>query len=195
MRAPTRRRVVVAAFVAFLMGACFSASTFAQDVKAEFDKNENFAKLKKYKWGKNYLLTHQVPQDQERIYSSIVKAIDADLQGKGFVHDEQNPDFIVLYNGGGIGDIKVGAVLDTSGPSYVEWSSTNLGGAPLDVWNGTVGKLQIVIQDAQTKVAVWQGLGSKKIREPNKVMNDLQKLDKMISDIVKKTMKSFPPKK
>jgi len=195
MRIPTRGRAVAAAFLVFFIALISCAPSFAQDVKTEFDKNANFAKLKKYKWGKNYLLTHQVPEDQQRIYSSIVKSINADLQSKGFVQDEQNPDFIVLYNGGGIGDIKVGTVLDTSGPSYVEWSSANLGGNAVDVWNGTVGKLQIVVQDAQSRVAIWQGMASRKIRDPQKIMNDLPKLDKSNSDVVKKTMKTFPPKK
>lgn len=164
----------------------------AQKIDTQYDKSARFASYKRYAWDKNYLLTHQRPEDQSRIDSVLVASINRELQSKGFVLDEKNPDFRVKYEAGAVVDAKTSAAPDlvnggTPGPS---WSSNSLGGTDLDVWTSTVSRMRIMVADAASGKVVWQTQLSQKLHDPQKFMNDL---DKNVDKTVDKAMKKFPP--
>lgn len=164
----------------------------AQNVKASFDKSADFKKYKKYAWGSNYLLTQQSKADQERINMAIIDSINRNLQSEGFVEDDRNPDFRVVYEAGGLAKADVGAQRELYPGDLVNYSWGDLGGVSSDVWVYSLAKLQINVTDAATGTTVWQALASKKIRDPNKFKNNLKE---NVDKFIRKTMKSFPPKK
>jgi hypothetical protein len=164
----------------------------AQDVKSTFDKSVDFKKYKKYVWGKNYLLTRQRPDDQERINLAIIDSINRNLQARGLVEDPKNPDFIIIYEAGGLPKTDVGAQRDLYAADVVSWSWGNLAGISSDVWVYSLAKMQITVTDSATQSKLWQAMASKKITDPNKFGNNLKE---NVDKFIQKAMKSFPPKK
>jgi hypothetical protein len=166
--------------------------SYAQDVKSTYDKSADFKKYKKYKWGSNYLLTRQTKEDQERINMAIVDSINRDLRASGYVEDRESPDFVIIYEAGGLPKADVGAQRDLYAADMANWAWGNLGGMSSDVWVYSLAKVRVTVTEASTKAQVWQATASQKIRDPNKFVNNLKEnVDKFIG----KTMKSFPPKK
>jgi hypothetical protein len=164
----------------------------AQDVKSTFDKSVDFTKYKKYSWGSNYLLTRQTKDVQEQINMAIVDSINRNLQARGFVEDDKNPDFRIAYEAGGLPKADVGAQRDLYASDMVNYYWGNLSGISSDVWVYSLAKLQITVTDAATKSNLWQAMASQKIRDPQKFGNNLKE---NVDKFIQKTMKSFPPRK
>jgi hypothetical protein len=185
------RRVAVA--ILFCVGALQSPyGTFAQSVKSAYDKKTDFKKYKKYAWGHNYLLTRQHPEDQARINLAIIDSINRDLQASGFVLEQDSPDFIIIYEAGGLPKSDVGAQRDPTVTDLVNYSWGNMGGISSDVWVYSLAKMKVTVTDAATKNTVWQAAASQKIHDPMKFMNNLKE---NVDKYIQKTMKDFPPKK
>ncbi len=165
--------------VAIALLLCVSAlqapdCAHAQDVKSTYDKAADFKKYKKYRWGSNYLLTQQRPEVQAQINLAIVDSISRDLQGRGLVEDETNPDFVINYEAGGLPKADVGAQRDLNPADWVNWSWGNLGGITSDVWVYSLAKMQITVTDAVTGSKLWQAIASDEIREPTKFRRSLR---------------------
>jgi hypothetical protein len=185
------RRVAVA--ILFCIGLVQAPSgTFAQSVKSAFDKKTDFKKYKKYGWGHNYLLTRQHPEDQARINLAIIDSINRDLQSSGFVLEQESPDFIIIYEAGGLPKSDVGAQRDPTVTDLVNYSWGNMGGISSDVWVYSLAKMKVTVTDAATKNTVWQAAASQKIHDPLKFMNNLKE---NVDKYIQKAMKDFPPKK
>jgi hypothetical protein len=168
-----------------------AGNALAQNVKSTYEKTADFKKYKKYKWGSNYLLTRQRPEDQARINLAIVDSINRDLQAGGFAMDQEAPDFIIIYEAGSLPKSDVGPQRNLTVTDMVNYSWGNLGGITSDVWAYSLAKMKITITDAATKTPVWVALASMKIHDVNKLMENLkQTVDKYIQ----KTLKDFPPK-
>lgn len=168
------------------------ASVFGQKVAIQYDKAAHFKTYKRYAWNKNYLLTRQHPEDQAQIDKVIVASLDRQLQSKGYILDEKNPDFRVKYEAGALMESGTGGQPDmlnggTMGP---EWSSNGLGTPSMDVWTSTVSKMKVTVTDAASGKDVWHAFVSQKVRDPKKFMNEL---NKNVDNIMSKAMKKFPP--
>ena len=166
--------------------------TLAQNVKSSYEKTTDFKKYKNYAWGHNYLLTRQHPEDQARINLAIIDSINRDLQASGFALVQENPDFIIIYEAGGLSKADVGAQRDLTVTDMVNYSWGNLGGISSDVWVYSLAKMKVTVTDAATKSTIWQAAASQKIRDPKKFMSNLKE---NVDKYVQKTMKDFPPKK
>jgi Domain of unknown function (DUF4136) len=164
----------------------------AQDVKYTSDKSVDFKKYKKYSWGSNYLLTRQPKEVQERINMAIVDSINRTLQAAGFTEDDQNPDFRITYEAGGLAKTDVSAQRNLYASEMVNYTWGNFAGISADVWAYSLAKMQITVTDAATKNNLWQAIASQEIRDPEKFKS---KLKENVDKFVQKTMKSFPPKK
>ena len=164
----------------------------AQNVKSTFDKSVDFKKYKKYTWGSNYLLTRQTKQDQERINMAIIDSINRNLQASGFVEDDKNPDFRIIYEAGGLPKADVGSQRELYAADLPAYAWGNLGGISSDTWAYSLAKMQITVTDAATKSILWQAMASQKIRDPEKFA---EKLKENVDKFIQKAMKSFPPKK
>jgi Domain of unknown function (DUF4136) len=183
------RRLVVALLLC--VGMHPLGTVAAQSAKVTFDKSVDFTKYKKYTWGSNYLLTQQPKDVQERINMAIVDSINRNLQAKGFVEDDKNPDFRITYEAGGQPNADVGAQRNLYASDMVGYYWGNVSGISSDVWVSTLAELKITVTDAATKKHLWESTVSKKIRDPKKFKNKLQEnVDKLIQN----TMKGFPPK-
>jgi hypothetical protein len=168
---------------------------FAQKIKSDYDKSNDFTRYRKYAIGKNYLLTHQGLDRQASIDKVLVESLNRQLQSKGFVPDENQLDFRIKYEAGALMESAASTqpdMLNGGAPSST-WTSGNLGGVPLDVWSSTLTKLKLTVTDASSGMPVWTALASEKIRDPQKVLNNLDKLNTKIDDLMTKTLKSFPP--
>ena len=164
----------------------------AQDVKFTSDKSVDFKKYKKYSWGSNYLLTSQPKDVQERINMAIVDSINRTLQAAGFTEDDQNTDFRITYEAGGLPKADVSAQRNLYASKMINYTWGNFGGISADVWAYSLAKMQITVTDAVTKNNLWQATASKEIRDPEKFKS---KLKENVDKFVQKTMKIFPPKK
>lgn len=90
----------LAALVTLLMVLMLAKPVWAQRVRTDYDKTVEFSRFETYIWGRNFLITRQTPEDQARIDSAIVAAIDRHLQAKGLKRHAEKADLIVIYKGG-----------------------------------------------------------------------------------------------
>jgi Domain of unknown function (DUF4136) len=194
----TRRLIMLAGRLAVAVLFCVgllqtTGSAAAQDVKSTYDKSADFTKLHKYTWGPNYLLTHQTKDVQDEINMAIVDSINRNLKAGGFVEDDKNPDFVITYEAGGHHDVDMGAqrFLYASDMTGYYWGG-NISGITSDAWATTMTKIQITATDAATKNQLWQATASKRINDRKKFA---AKLQENVDNYIRKTMKSFPPKK
>jgi Domain of unknown function (DUF4136) len=175
--------------------ALTAASASAQKVKFVASKTENFGGFKKYAWDKNYLLTRQTPDDQKAIGEEITSSMNRQLQAKGYVLVDKDPDFTVSYEAGGIAkvDMSTAAILDydPGNPNAINQPAA-IGPVMTvsDAWSSVLGGLRITVVDARTKKKVWMGEISKSIRDPQKFMRNL---DAEVNDATAKLLKNFPP--
>ena len=117
------------------------------------------------------MVTALSPEDLSRVETVLNDSINRQLQAKGYILDERNPDFRISYDAGG--QIEGGAGvrpdllrLDTGGYSY---------GAPMDVWAATLAQMRINIVNAASNVSVWRATVSQKISDRDKFMRELNK--------------------
>ena len=71
-------------------------------IKSDYDKSNDFGRYKRYAMGKNFLLTHQTPEVQSHIDQVLVESLNRHLQAKGFILDENHPDFVITYEAGSL---------------------------------------------------------------------------------------------
>ncbi len=164
----------------------------AQSVKSTYDKSANFAKYKKYSWGQNYLLTRQTKKDEAQINLAIIDSINRDLKAAGFVLVQDDPDFVIIYEAGGVAKADVGQQGVVFVTDMINYSWVNVVGTPTDVWAYSLAKMRITVTDAATKNVLWQATASQKIQDPRKFAENLEE---NVDKYIQKTMKDFPPKK
>jgi hypothetical protein len=159
----------------------FASSTAAQKVTIDSDKSVNLTHFKRYAWGKNHLVTALHPEDVSKVESVLNDSINRQMQSKGYVLDEQNPDFRISYDAGG--QIESGTGLkplsmDTYGQGWV---------ASMDVWATTLAQMQLSIVDAKSNASVWRAIVRQKVSDRDKFLRDLNKnIDKITASALKK---------
>jgi hypothetical protein len=184
----------------FVLASCAAEATSAQKVSTTVDEKYNFSEHKRYAWRENRLLTRQHPDTNEVMDLKIVKAVNQLLAAKGFVEVKDKPDFYIYYDGGGKDQIGVGgasqvgsgpttsATTTTTGPTY------GLGNGPTlspSTWMTVNGQIEFHILDATAQEPVWETIYSKKFRDPDKA---LKNMDRELNELVTKSFKDFPPK-
>jgi hypothetical protein len=158
--------------------------TAAQKVTIDSDKSVNLTQFKRYAWGKNHMVTALRPEDVSSVEAVINGSINRQMHSKGYVLDEQNPDFRISYDAGT--QIESGAGLkplrvDTYGQGWV---------ASMDVWATTLAQMQINIVGVNSNAALWRALVSQKVSDRDKFLRDLSK---NINKITASALKKFPP--
>ena len=174
-----------------LAGAPISARKIK--IKSDYDKSNDFARYKRYTTGKNYLLTHQTPEVQAHIDKVLVESLNRHLQGKGFILDRDQPDFVITYEAGSL------AKADTSLPPDIYYGvptdspafgQIGLEGIPAEVWTYALAKLKLTVTDVGSGKPVWTARASERIPYPK---NALKNLRTRVDDLMAKTLKSFAP--
>jgi hypothetical protein len=146
----TSRQYLALGGIALLLAAI---PTFAQKIKSDYDKSVDFTRYKRYAIGKNYLLTHQGMENQAPIDKVLLDSLNHQLQAKGFILDENHPDFRIKYEARALADTAVSAQPDmvNGGAPGATWASGSLGGVSLDTWTSTLTKLNQKVDEVMTK--------------------------------------------
>jgi len=171
------------------------SSIFAQKIKSDYDKSDDFTRYKRYANGKNYLLTHRGNANQGPIDKVLLDSLNRQMQAKGFVLDQDHPDFRVKYEAGALTEsaASVQPNMSSGGVPGPDWASNSLGGVSLDSWTSTLAKLKLTVTDVGTGKRVWTALASEKFQNPQEIVNDPDKLNQKVDDVMAKALKSFPP--
>ena len=177
--------------VALLLAAA-PLSAHKIKTKVDYDKSNDFARYKRYSLGKNYLLTHQQPEVQAHMEKILVESLNLHLQAKGFVLDENHPDFTIRYEAGAFPEADVSPQPDMlyGVPLGPEFGLDGLEGIPAAVWVYALGKFRLTVTDVGTGKTVWTALATEKIDVPQKPLHHLRK---RVDDLMTRTMKTFPP--
>jgi len=160
-----------------------TSPTAAQKVTVDTDNPANLAHFKRYAWGKNHMVTALRPEDVTNVEAVLNDSINRQLQSKGYVLDEKNPDFRISYDAGG--QIESGAGIrpdllrmDTYGQGWV---------APMDVWATTLAQMQINIVGVSSNAPLWRAMVSQKVSDRDKFLRDLNRnIDKITASALKK---------
>lgn len=173
-------------FTAIVIGAVLllASSASAQKVTVDSAKTANLNQFKRYAWNMNSLMTSLLPEDKARVESALNESVNRQMQAKGYVLDEGNPDFRISYVAGGQLQGGVGVK-----PDMIYEGPTQLYTAPMDVWASTLAQLQINIVDAASNAPVWRATASEKVRDREKFMREL---NKNIDRITANALKKFP---
>ena len=159
--------------------ALLSTVLLAQSVTFDFDRAANFSSFKTYAW------TRGNPVGDDLNHQRIVRAIDAQLAGKGMVRIEAaaGPDVLVAYHASFDRDLQINAFGIGWGPVAGRTGSAR-------VEEVTVGTLAVDLVDATTRNIVWRAMASKDL-DPNAKP---EKRDKNINSAAQKLFKNYPPK-
>ncbi len=176
-----------------LVLALAAASTLAQDVRYNFDKNTNFSKFKTYKW----VSLKDAAKINNLVDKQIMDAIDAELAAKGLtkITDgsadlyvayqaavDQEKEFTSFSSGWGYGSGWYGG--GWYGPGGM--TSTTTTGSTSTIY---IGQLALDMYDSANHNLVWRGLASKTINPKSKP----EKQQKNLAKAVKKMLKNYPP--
>jgi hypothetical protein len=162
-------------------------------VKCGYDRSNDFARYKRYSLGKNFLLTHQTREIQARINQVLVESLNRHLKGKGFILDQNRPDFVVTYEAGSLAEADTSLPPDiyygvpTDSPAF---GQIGLEGIPAEVWTYALAKLKLTVTDVGSGKPVWTARASERIPYPKNALKDLRT---RVDDLMAKTLKSFPP--
>lgn len=180
---------VLLALVLLTFGA---VGVVAQDVRYDFDKDQDFSKYKTYKW----VPIKDADQPDELTAKQITAAIDAVLARKGLTKtDSETADLYIGYQTA-IGSEKQFTSYNTGwgyGPGWGGgWyghggmSTTTTYGSTSTVY---VGQLDLSMYDSTQKKLVWRGVATKTLDPKAKP----DKKQKNITKAADKLLKNFPP--
>jgi uncharacterized protein DUF4136 len=168
-----------------------AVTTFAQEIRYNFDKQADFSQFKTYKWVT--LKGAQVPNDL--VDMQIKAAIDTELAAKGLKRtDTDTADLYVGYQGA-INTEKQYTSFDTGwgyGPGW--YGGGWYGGGGMSTTTGQtstiyVGQLAVDMYQAGQKQLVWRGVASKTLDTDAKP----EKRQKNLAKAMTKLFKNYPP--
>ena len=171
-------KTIHAFFVLFLMGFVVSCSTI-YGVKYDYDKQVNFGSLKTYDW-----MTVPDKADIDSLnVERVKKAVNAELQAKGYMMTSNNPDFLIAEHmrskdkiqveDWGYGYSRHGRYRRSSSYQYEE------------------GSLILDFIDARSKEMIWRGVAKAVVDN----VDTPEKTEKIINEAVQEILKNFPPKR
>jgi len=150
-----------------------SGSVPAATIKTDPSPDVNFSQYKTYGWKAKAPPPEADPDGTFRKLDELVKATaDAELDARGYVHDESEPDFWMSY----------AAAADPS--AYVDvhrWEGFST--ATLEVY--AQGNLVVEFLDGKTEKLIWRAWAVGGVNP--------DKMDTRIPKIVKQILQKFPP--
>ena len=157
-----------------------SVTALAQQVSVNYDHSQDFSQYHTYAWGSN-----NANQVQNSILAQVaIQDINAQLQSKGLqmVQENQDPDLIVLANGG----LK-------QQTSWNAWGMRGWGGGMGSITpeQSIEGTLIVDLHDAKKQALVWRGIAQ------NTLNNNGNKNQQMVNKAIQKMFQKYPwpPKK
>jgi Domain of unknown function (DUF4136) len=176
--------------LAFLLSVGL-ASTFAQDVRYNFDKDANFSKFKTYKW----VILKNAPEVDNILDKNIKSAINAQLAQRGLTKvDTDEADLFIGYQAG-LGQEKQFSSYSSDwgyGGGWYRGGWYGPGGSSITTGQTSTiytGQLVLDMYDSAHKDLVWRGTVSKTIHPKAKP----EKQDKNLNKAAAKLLKNYPP--
>lgn len=160
----TRNATWIAA-AAFLVSAC--ATTTGPDIRVDFDRSADLGSFKTYGF------PDEVGTDRAG-YSTLMtryfkEAVDREMQGRGFVYDESDPDLLVNFfsNVREVTDVRRSPSA-SFGYGYYGYRYGLYGAWPyyddnVDVVRYKVGTLNLDIVDGERMQLIWEGVAEGRI--------------------------------
>ena len=133
---------------------CLAASVaVAQQVSVNYNHQASFSQYHTYAWGGN-----NANQIQNSILAQVAQQdINTAMQGKGFqmVQESQNPDLILVANGG-----------ERQQTSYSAWGMRGIGGGMggISPEQSLEATLVVDLYDAKTQSLIWRGIAQNRPR-------------------------------
>jgi Domain of unknown function (DUF4136) len=181
---------VLLALVLLTFGA---VGVVAQDVRYDFDKDQDFSKYKIYKW----VPIKGADQPDDLTAKKITDAIDTVLAKKGLTKiDSDTADLYIGYQTA-LGSEKQYTSYNTGwgyGPGWGGgWYGYNGGMSSTTTYGSTstvyVGQLDLSMYDPAQKELVWRGVATKTLDPKAKP----EKKQKNIEKAAEKLLKNYPP--
>jgi hypothetical protein len=190
MKKPTFLAFVLLALVLLTLGAI---GVVAQDVRYDYDKDQDFSKYKTYKW----VPIKGADQPDDLTAKQLTGAIDEVLAKKGLTKtDSDTADLYIGYQTA-IGTEKQYTSYNTGwgyGPGWGGgWYGYNGGMSTTTTYGSTstvyVGQLDLSMYDPTQKELVWRGAATKTLDPKAKP----DKKQKNINKAAEKLLKNYPP--
>jgi Domain of unknown function (DUF4136) len=158
-----------------------ASGAFAQKVKVEYDKGNDFSVYKTYAYVKG------TPAKNPVINQRIVEGIDAQLAAKGLqkIDATDKPDLVVVYHAGTETLTKPNTA-DLEAYGGGNWSYGYGGTSAKPVDKIPVGHLIIDICDVKNGKFIWHGTAS------SAVSDSVEKVEKTISNALTQMFEQYP---
>jgi hypothetical protein len=168
----------------------------AQKVESQYDRNADFSSFKTYAWRQERLLTQLSKANQARVKQSLVNAVNAQLQAKGFTQTQSAPSFYVGFSGGALAKGMTGEGMtpeELAHPMTLDtWDATIMPSDVPNVWVAMEGTLEFDVIDAKSNTTVWTSVLRERLKNnPGEVPKDL---DRETAELAQKAFRNFPPK-
>ncbi len=184
--------------IALLGVACLTGSLGAQQVTRDYDRSVDFSGLKKFGWVQRDTLplfrpdaSEHDPVEDARVNRMILDLVKSRLEKKGFIFDEESPDFLVGYIA--VAKFSLGSAefgVQTQGgpePSYSGYGHWRpFYQTETDANLKRQGTLMVDVVDPETNKLMWRGTARDTI-------DDRKKAEKKVQKAVNKLLSKFPP--
>ena len=163
-------------FALFAMLVCITSTiAIGQQVSVNYSHNQSFAQYRTYAWGSN-----NANEIQNSILAQVAQQdINSAMQSKGLqmVEETQNPDLILIANGG-----------MKEQTSYSAWGMRGIGGGMggLTPEQNVEGTLIVDLYDAKSQSLVWRGIAQDTLSKNG------NKNQQMVQKAVTKMFKQWP---
>jgi hypothetical protein len=164
-------------FLSIAMFFCFTAASFGQQVKTDYDRNANFSQYKTYSWEK--------VQTQDALLVDRVKtAVNTALAAKGWTQVASGGDASIVAMETTKNQQTLNTFYDGFGGG---WRWGGFGDATTTTETYKVGTLVVDLFDTKTKNLIWRGSAS------DTLSNNSDKNIKNLDKGVQKMFEHFPP--
>lgn len=154
-----------------------ASSALAQKVTVQFDQAADFSRYKTFAIRGGVLASRNPALNSDLVKKRIEADIEQSLTAKGLVMTQGRADLNVRY--------RLGAARRTRVEAYpAGWRGLGTRWVRVPYAEGT---LVIDLRDTSTRSLVWRGIASDEKRDPTK-------LEGKLDDMVKKSLKKYPPK-
>ena len=174
------KKLTMVFFLSFLLITVSCSST---SVRYDYERDLDFSQFKTFGF-------FPIPDDfktSELVLKRIGEAIATDLTAKGLTHTQDNPDLLIAAHTGVKDKVQVSSYGYTYAPFYYYgyWGTSRT-----TVYQYEEGSLIIDIVDNAQDELIWRGVATRTL--PSNPTAET--IDKIIDEVVSKTMKNYPPK-
>lgn len=158
----------------------------AQKIVVDVDRSADFKVLKSYGWAEGQVAPKPTTS------KSIITAIESQLNSRGLVRNDTDPDFRIAVMAA------AGMDLQGVGPSwnrevYKSWGGYGNPSALMNVTNGT---LMIDLIETKNKISIWRAVAKDVfVAQPSgNPTKDAKHMDDLVNKTVSKLFKKYPVK-